>query len=214
VASALRASGSLVLCAALLSACALARPNPLDLAPAAKLAAPPAGELEKRFPDFEQIVSTAGKHVKAANKNKPVTGPIAWVTGSLTYVPNAAGDTHGGAKSWVIDVDLVTFSTSDEAERFRADRCWMLAHEYEKTWGQTTQETESSGVQACKTPITRVRKDELDLPFQVPTDAYVAAAVVRSDRVVIRLAERREGGSSDGTAMTWALAQISQRMAQ
>jgi len=195
--------------AALCLACASIEPNPVDLAPVARLGVPAAGELARRFPDFEQIVSY-GKHVRT--HNRAGAGPLEWVSGSLTYVPNGEGDSHGGAKSWVVEVDLVTFRSSAEAESFRKDRCWMMAHEYQKAAEDArVEESDASGLAACKAPIMQLKKDEYDLPLEVPTSSYLSGAVVRNDRLVIHLSERREGGGR-GTALDWALALVSKRL--
>jgi hypothetical protein len=187
---------------AVLLACASVDPNPVDLTPAGRFRVPEPGVLARRFPDFELVTTSVGKHLRSGQRE--AKGMQDWVTGSFTYVPNASGDDHGGARSWVVDVDLVTFRSSDEAEVFRRDRCWMMQHEFAKTRDVQFAESSGPGVQACKAPIMQLAKEEFDLPVEVPIGSWVSGAV-------IRLAERREGGGR-GTALDWALARISERL--
>jgi len=196
-----------------LLACYSLDPNPVDVAPAAHLAVPAPGVLKQKFPEFEVVTTALGRHVRAnARDAKETKGMQDWVTGSLTYVPNSGGDDHGGATTWVVDVDLVTFVSSDEAETFRRDRCWMMEHEFAKTTDSVHfAESDGGGVQVCRAPILQLRKDEYHLPVEVPISSYISGAVIRNDRLVIRLAERREGGGR-GTALDWALALISKRL--
>lgn len=196
---------------AFLLACYSLDPNPVDVTPAARLTAPAPGVLKQKFPEFEVVTTALGRHVRAsAHETK---GMQDWVTGSLTYVPDPGGADHGGATSWVVDVDLVTFLSSDEAETFRRDRCWMMEHEFAKTTDSVHfAESEGGGVQACRGPILQLRKNEYHLPVEVPISSYVSGAVIRNDRLVIRLAERHEGGGGHATALDWALALISKRL--
>jgi hypothetical protein len=192
-------------------ACASVDPNPVDVHPVARLAVPEPGVLARKFPEFEVVATSAGKRPRA--NARPGNGMQDWVTGSFTYVPDPSGDDHGGAKSWVVDVDLVTFQSSDAAEVFRRDRCWMMEHDFAKTSDVHFAESSEPGVQACKAPIMQLKQEEYDLPVEVPISTWVSGAVIRNDRLVIRLAEHREGGGR-GTALDWALAKIAARLAR
>jgi hypothetical protein len=191
---------SAALIAAALSACASVAPNPVDVTPVARLVAPQPGQLVHRFPDFQAVVAYRAKTKPNA---KPVKGPVEWVSGSLAYTP-----------SWSVEVDVLTFQSGAEAEDYRNDRCWMMSQDLGH--GAKAAQLEESGggaFQSCKTPIVELRKEAWNLPFDVPSDDYMSGAVVRNDRLVIRLVERRTG-RADGapTALDWALAKIAARL--
>jgi len=196
-----RALLSAALIAAALSACATVAPNPADVTPVQRLAAPEPGQLAHRFPDFEAVV--AYRPPKAKPNAKPVKGPLEWVSGALAYTP-----------SWSVEVDVLTFQSGAEAEDYRSDRCWMMSQEFaHEAKAARLEESGGGAFQACKAPIIELRKEEWNLPFDVPSDDYISGAVVRNDRLVIRLVERRKGpADKTKTALDWALGKIAARL--
>jgi hypothetical protein len=189
------------LCAAVLWAvlgCAVApvasQAQSIDLAPVLEVQPDLSGGMARAFPDYEAIVLGG---VQQWNGKPSRDGVVELV--KETY-DTELDESH----TWSVDATVTLFDSAESATRDLDASCYSFAH------GGASAPVRSRDGIYCISPVLHVRSDPLRM--YLPANVYSSWVIVRNDRIVVRLYERRVG--SPKSAKNRILAEIAERLSR
>ena len=168
--------------------------QPVDLAPVLEVQPDLSGGMARAFPDYEAIVLGG---VQQWNGKPSRDGVVELV--KETY-DTELDESH----TWSVDATVTLFDSAESATRDLDAACYSFAH------GVASAPVRSRDGIYCISPVLHVRSDPLRM--YLPANVYSSWVIVRNDRLVVRLYERRVGSSK--SAKNRILAEIAERLSR